>query len=232
MRHPSPLTWFRFHASDLGFAGWLAFRGHLVRCTDCRERCAREVRERLAFEGESPVARGGGAAIALRFAMPAVAIIAMLVVWQLSARSGSRPTETAMNDQDTFRPKGSGTFDVLVVRGDEEVLLGERCREGDALQARYASSSSKQMMVVGVDPHGTARVLFPLDGETSQAITPGPNLVGNSWVLDGEPGRERFVAFFSESPLRAEDARRAARAEKPSLPGATAIVRDCVKAGR
>jgi hypothetical protein len=228
MTHPSSLTWFRFHAGDLGVFGWVAFRVHLVRCSECRQRCRHEIAERLAFEGgAAPAPR---AAWAFRIAMPVFAVAACLLVWQLSARRGG---ELASNDEpEGFRPKGSSVFDVLVVRAEEEALLGPRCREGDALQARYTTSSSKQILVVGVDPHGTARVLFPLDGETSQAIATGPNLVPNSWVLDGEPGRERFVAFFSDAPLRGEDARRAALSARPQLAGATVVVRECVKAAR
>lgn len=231
MSHPSPLTWFRFHASELGFLGWVSFRAHLVRCSDCRHRCQRELVERAAFEGAEPASR---AAFAFRLAMPVIAIAAGILVWQLSARHPGAPNdELAMNaEPDGFRAKGSSVFDLFVVRAEEEALLGPRCREGDALQARFASSRSKQILVVGVDPHGTARVLFPLDGETSQPITPGPNLVANSWTLDAEPGRERFVAFFSDAPLRAEDARRAAVSERPQLAGATVVVRDCLKAAR
>jgi Domain of unknown function (DUF4384) len=228
MSHPTPLTWFRFHAGDLGLFAWLSFGAHRLRCAECRERCQREIAERLAFEGNGPVPR---APFAFRLALPVLAIAAGVLVWQLWPRRGGE--QLALNDEpEGFRPKGASVFDVFVVRAEEEALLGPRCREGDALQARYTSSHSAQIMVVGVDPHGTARVLFPLDGETSQAITTGPNFVANSWVLDGEPGRERFVAFFSDAPLRAEDARRAALADKPQLPGATVVVRDCVKAAR
>lgn len=231
MSHPSSLTWFRFHARDLGLLGWISLRGHLLRCSECRVRCQHEVAERRAFEGATATP---GRVFALRLLMPIVAVAAGLLIWQLSAgRGGPRGAETALNTEpDTFRPKGSGVFDVFVVRGEEEALLGPRCREGDALQARFTSSGSKQILVVGVDPHGTARVLFPLDGESSQPITAGPSFVANSWVLDGEPGRERFVAFFSEAPLRAEDARRAAVSERPQLAGATVVVRDCTKAAR
>ena len=231
MSHPTPLTWFRFHAADLGVLGWVSFRAHLVGCSECRLRCRRELAERAAFEGASPAPR---AALAFRFAMPVIAIAAGILVWQVSARRPVSPGgELAVNaEPDGFRAKGSSVFDLFVVRAEEEALLGPRCREGDALQARYTSSRSKQILVVGVDPHGAARVLFPLDGETSQAITPGPNLVANSWVLDAEPGRERFVAFFSDEPLRAEDARRAALSDRPQLPGATVVVRDCLKGPR
>ena len=227
MSHPSPLTWFRFHAGDLGLFAWLSFRGHRLRCAECRARCRREVAERLAFEGDVPVARPS---YVFRLALPMLAVAAGILVWQLWPRRGE---ELALNVEPAgFRAKGASVFDLFVVRGEEEALLGPRCREGDALQARYASSRSAQIVVVGVDPHGTARVLFPLDGATSQTITPGPSLVPNSWVLDGEPGRERFVAFFSDAPLPAEDARRAALSDRPQLPGATVVVRDCVKAAR
>jgi hypothetical protein len=230
MSHPSPLTWFRFHAEDLGVLPWLSFRMHLLRCSECRQRCRRELAERSTFEGAAPV-RG---VLSFRLLMPAFGVVAALVVWQVSSyREGQTNEPLAMNaEPDTFRPKGSSVFDIFVVRSEEEALLGPRCREGDALQARYTSSAAKQIMVVGVDPHGTARVLYPLDGEASQAVTTGPNLVPNSWVLDGEPGRERFVAFFSEAPVRAEDARRAALGDKPELMGATVVVRDCIKAAR
>jgi len=231
MSHPSSLTWFRFHASDLGFLGWISFRGHLLRCSECRVRCRREIVERRAFEGATPPPRR---VFALRLVLPIVAVAAAVVIWQLSAgRGDNRGEELAMNTEpDTFRPKGSSVFDVFVVRGSDTALLGPRCREGDALQARYTSSGSRQLLVVGVDPHGTARVLLPLDGETSQPIAAGPSFVANSWVLDGEPGRERFVAFFSEAPLRAEDARRAAVSDRPQLTGATVVVRDCIKGAR
>lgn len=231
MTHPSSLTWFKLHANDLGFGGWLSFRAHLVMCAECRLRYRRELSERAAFEGVEATPRWG---FALRIAMPLATVAAAVLVWQLSAGRGAAPGgELAMNTEpDGFRPKGSSVFDIFVVRAEEEALLGPKCREGDALQARYTNSASKQILVVGVDPLGTARVLYPLDGETSQPITPGPNLVGNSWVLDAEPGRERFVAFFSEAPLRADDARRAALTDRPQLTGATVVVRDCVKGAR
>lgn len=228
MSHPSPLTWFRFHAGELGLFAWLPFCSHRLRCAECRARCQREVAERLAFEGAGPVTRPS---YAFRLAMPILAVAACVLVWQLWPRRSDE--QLALNDgPDGFRPKGANVFDLFVVRGEEQAPLGPRCREGDAVQALYASSRSAQIMVIGVDPHDTARVLFPIDGATSQAITPGPSLVPNSWVLDGEPGRERFVAFFSDAPLSAEDARRAALSDQPQLAGANVVVRACVKVAR
>lgn len=229
MSHPSPLTWFRFHAGELGVFAWMSFGAHRLRCAECRTRCQREVAERVAFEGAEPVARPH---YAFRLALPILAVAACLLVWQLFARHAANEQLALNMEPEGFRPKGASAFDLFVVRGEEEALLGPRCREGDALQARVASSRPGQIIVVGVDPHGTARVLFPLDGATSQAITPGPSLVPNSWVLDAEPGRERFVAFFSDAPLSAEDARRAALRDQPQLTGATVVVRSCVKVAR
>ncbi len=52
-----------------------------------------------------------------------------------------------------------------------------------------------------------------------------------SWILDAVPGRECFVAFFSDQPLGAEAATRALNGspEAPALPGASVRVQCCEK---
>ncbi len=145
----------------------------------------------------------------------ATAAAALFVVWALPAG-------------DELRAKGSSAFEIYSTSPEGPVLLGQRCRPGDSLQAEYRSDRP-YLLVVGVDPDDRARTLLPLDGATSMRITAGNQLAPSSWVLDEQPGRERFVAFFSDAPISAAVAHRTAMAGQPSLASTTVVVRECVK---
>jgi hypothetical protein len=205
MKHYAELTWFGFHARDLTLPQWLAFRWHALRCAQCGARLDRELAERRAFEGRAP-RRWWLALIPLVVAASLLVVLNAPPVEDLTAKGGSR-------------------FELWV--GGMKAL-GTHCAAGDALQAR-AESKRKYLLVLEVDPSGNARVLYPLDGTQSAALAGGPLTLPQSWTLDAAPGRERFVAFFSDAPVSAVDASRAARDVRPVLDGADAIVRECVK---
>jgi hypothetical protein len=234
VKHPSPLTFFEAHASELGLFAWVAFRVHLVRCDACRARFEREkadaaaatfddrVDARLRAAGVTPATRSPMRWIAAPVAAGALVVLLLLIV--------RRPDRTLDDGGDTLRAKGGGTsFLVYVARDGGIDLLGPQCSPGDALQAQYRTSK-KQYLVVGVDPDGHARTLVPVDGKTSTPTTPGSlQSLPNSWVLDAARGRERFVGFFSDQPIDAARAEAAAKADKPALEGAVAIVHECTK---
>lgn len=237
MKHPSPRVFFEAHAGELGLGAWLGFRLHLMRCERCRTRWDEEhaAAESAVFDDRVD-ARLRAAGVTgtkkdpTRWIMiPALAgVLVLLLVFFFRG-----PDRVHDDGGETLRPKGGTTSTFLVYvspkGGDGGVdLLGPTCAPGDALQAQYRTNR-KQVLVVGVDPAGEARVLAPLDGKTSAPTTIGLQSLPQSWVLDEAKGRERFVAFFSDAPIDAARATAAAKAEKPALEGTIAVVRECTK---
>lgn len=235
MKHPSPLVFFEAHAGELGLSAWIGFRLHLLRCEACRARFERaeadaraatfddRVDARLRAAGVAPTAgaRSRGPWIAVPLAAGALVVL-LLVFFR-------RPDPRLDEGDAPLRAKGGGTTFLVYVGRDGGVdLLGPECSPGDALQAQYRTSK-KQYLVVGVDPDGRARTLVPVDGATSTETAPGLQSLPNSWVLDAARGRERFVGFFSDRPIDAARAEAAAKADKPTLEGAVAIVHECIK---
>ncbi len=211
MNHPFSRTWFQFHASDLSLRQWITFRLHVWRCQTCRQRLNAELEERSSFEGARAPRRWILAPVAVALGLS----IVLLRVTQ---------------NTDDLRPKGGSRFD-LIVADSPAHALGARCAPGDRLQASVRTERA-HFVIVGVDPFGKTRTLFPLDGLQSAPRPEGLFQLPNSWTLDAAVGRERFVAFFSDEPIASEAAQQAAVLGRPSLNGAEAIVRDCSKAVR
>ena len=232
--HPTPVVWFKLHAKDLSIPAWISLRAHTLRCAECKSRLANERRERAGIEalfddrvadrlrGVTASAEPSRRRVARAwFAIPAAAL-AVLMFLVIRPRSG------VVGDDEMRMKGGASIFLVYVATPAGTDLLGDRCRPGDGLQAQYRTTKA-QYLIVGVDPDLVARTLAPLDAATSTATAPGLQSLPQSWVLDAAPGRERFVAFFSDLPIDAARAQEAAKQEKPLLAGATAIVHECRK---
>jgi hypothetical protein len=227
-RHPSELSWFRFHAHDLPVLAWLSFRFHALRCDACGTRLRNETRARAAVEALLDRAKPAGPSPSRAWIFVSLATAAAVAIVLFIAR----PKPEIPND-DGLRTKGGSASFVLHVAVDGGTdILGERCQPGDALQAEYRSDKP-YVLVVGVDPANQARTLIPLDGAESMRLAgKGVETAPQSWVVDEAQGRERFVAFFSDAPIDSSRARSAALRDRPELEGAITIVRECTKVPR
>ena len=208
MKHPSSLTWFRLASSDLSLGSYLQLRVHLLRCAACRDRLERE--QAALAEAERLLPPSPAPAPAPRrwpwTVGAAVALALLLVV----------VTEQPGRERDDLRAKGSSRFDLLV---SGERALGSTCRAGEVLQGMVESERA-YVLVLGIDPRGEARVLYPPGGTRSAPLAPGPLLLPQSWTLDEAEGVERFVALFSARPLMAS---------APGGPGVERVERSCRK---
>ena len=75
-------------------------------------------------------------------------------------------------------------------------------------------------------------LLYPVGGESSAEVFAGEVLTPGSWVLDATPGKERFVALFSDRNIPLEEVRRTIEAAANSavvVPGAHSVERSCLK---
>ncbi len=223
-RHPDALTWSRFLGRELGVFQRLSFARHLRECERCRNRRDALLRERAAFEGaperEEELSRLLRRAPSSRppprllfgLGMATAAALALAVFILPRGEPG----------EDVLRAKGGSHFELWVNRGDVATQLGDECRPGDALRARYRTDR-RYLLVLGRDGTGEIAPLFPPAGTGPVRLVEGEGLTPGSWVLDDRPGREQFIAFFSDAPISEAEASAAVRKageRTPTLEGA------------
>lgn len=223
--HPSSLVWFRYHADDLPLFLWFRFRVHVARCAACSLRLREEKSERARVEAVLNGARPAPSRrLPIWFGIPAVLGGAAVLFFLFAPRPKIEP-----GVEPDLREKGGGSSFFVFVKHDGGVLpISDACIQGDALQAQYKTDKA-HVLVVGVDPEGEVRTLFPLDGTESTRAGVELETLPQSWVLDDVLGRERFVAFFSDEPLEARRAHAIARESEPPPPGVMVVVRQCTK---
>jgi hypothetical protein len=209
--HISALTWFRFESGDLYFGEWLHLRLHLGRCETCRaQRDARQIIGEGREVGQRRVRR----------TMTVLSGVAVLGVSALTVLQ--RPARGV----DELTPKGgASTFNLAKVR-PTAVPLDEICAAGDVLQGELRTTK-KYVLVIGASG-ASVQVLYPAGLTQSAEVGNGVLRMPNSWVVDSEPGLERFVALFSDTPLDAEETMlKVLRGEAVS--GTEQIFRQCRK---
>jgi hypothetical protein len=86
-------------------------------------------------------------------------------------------------------------------------------------------SERRFVMILLLSGDGQLQVLHPLDGASSAEVA---KETPHSWELDDALGREQFIAFFSDEPVAATDARQWAR-EGQWPTHIEAIQRSCTK---
>ena len=218
--HPSSLVWFRYGAKDLHPWEVVSFRWHTARCAECAERLAVE-REGVSAPvpplpfPSAPAARGDGP---LAWIFPALtsAALVLLAVW----------VSPAVLEATGLQAKGGSQFD-LWIAAEPPRLLGKQCEPGQRVQP-LVETHREYLLVIGIDPSGTASVLFPVRGQRSGTATQGKSALPQSWTFDAAPGTERFIALFSDAPIDREQGLRFA--EGVALPrGVERVERSCVK---
>ncbi|MEO1483071.1 MAG: hypothetical protein AAFU77_13275 [Myxococcota bacterium] len=93
-------------------------------------------------------------------------------------------------------------------------LTGQRVAAGDTLQLTYDASGRSHGALFGVDGSETVSQLWPA-GDKSAALPASIGTYDFSLTLDDVPGRERFVAVFSDGPVRLDVVLVALRNEGP-----------------
>lgn len=237
--HLTELDWARLLGGELGWWAGRHQRRHLRGCATCRQQEEALLAERRAFQAaparaaelgrlgaslpppasrptQRPASRlawGGAAALAL-----GLAVLAVL--------PGAPPG-------DALAAKGGATFTVLVERPGGSDPLGARCAPGDRLMATWRTPLP-HLLVLERDGQGRVQALFPREGAASARLSAPEGATPGSWILDDAPGRECFIAFFSEAPIATAAAAGALAAapERPALAGVTAVARCCDKAAR
>lgn len=184
MTHISALTWFSYESKSLSLGAWLGLRVHLVRCAACREQYRR--RQALApLQMRAPRTWG---LVAIAGAAAAAAVVLLTFTVQRSP----------LGDELTM--KGSSRF---VLHQVNAVLRGE-CQPGDVLQGEVFSSRPFGLVIL-LSESGAHQVLFPPGGNRSAVLKDRSVRMPNSWTVDREVGRERFIALFSDRPLVVSD---------------------------
>lgn len=177
-----------------------------------------QILERLDAEPERPAALAWWR----RPWLPAMAAAAALFA--------VAPSMMGPDTTPTTREKGGGVGLVMFVKdahGIRRADDGERLREGDQVQFRYAASGLGHLFVVSVDSRGVVAPLYPEDPTQSIDVeAEGTHVLEGSVILDDAVGPERFFALFSETPVRfaeIDEAVRAARAEVADVTGLSAL---------
>lgn len=107
------------------------------------------------------------------------------------------------------RIKGLTDLQASLLRdGEVTDVDGEtRVRAGDQLQFSVDTGDYDHLVLVGIDGTGDVTVYLPADGGASLPVERGAGrLLERGFELDGSPGPEVFVAFFTDEPIDAVDA--------------------------
>jgi hypothetical protein len=215
--HISALTWFRFESNALGFFELLAFRVHLLRCAACTAQASR----RAAL---SPNRRRTGFSARWVFAGTAALVIASVCAFMVLSRLMTSPV-----DAGDFTVKGASSFVLFNVTTKSS--LAATCAPQDVLQGEVSSTTKRFITVVGVSG-GAPRILYPLNGPRSEELVSGRVRLPNSWVLDDEPGTERFVAVLSDEAMKTAVVQGLVERGGSFPSGVEVIERTCVKTPR
>ncbi len=236
-RHPSELTWARALAAELGWLGRTRLRRHLAACDACRRLEAELAEDRRAFEADPRRgddlrllrARGADAApprVSHGVLRIAAAVAGATLVAGIAVVATRRPTSPEL------APKGLDAFQLFVDRPAGARPLGDHCAPGNRIIGRYRTDRP-YLLLLERDGRGRVQTLVPRDGLESARLPASEGTTSESWVLDAVPGRECFVAIFSDEPVGVAAARHALleRPEAPALPGAVIVVLCCEKGG-
>jgi hypothetical protein len=99
--------------------------------------------------------------------------------------------------------KASFALQMFVQRGEgaERVQTGDLLRPGDHVRVVPIGDGANYLLLVHVDALGVSQVVYPWGGASSGAMPPSMEALEGSFVLDDQPGRERFVAFFTTTAI-------------------------------
>lgn len=111
-------------------------------------------------------------------------------------------------DAERLTAKGSElvSFDLERRRGGTSLPWDGRCEADDELWATWRVSADSHLVVIGEDANGARQLLLPEDGRSrSFPVSAGRGRAVRGWVLDAQPGVQRFYAIFSARPLGASE---------------------------
>lgn len=224
--HPSELAWSLYQGNALSPWQQWRFRGHLARCSRCRERAHTQGKEQMHFrtdprrhgelarllgaapaqaETRRPKQPSPGRSIPWLYLAPPLGVVGVVLLLLQPA-----PTEPPGWD---LRPKGDEYFVVYVKRGDAVVPLEEHCAPGDALRANYHTSKT-HLLVLGRAGGEAPQVLHPFAGARSAVIGEAPAWTPGSWVIDAPPAPQELWALLSNGPISSEVAVEAVRSDR------------------
>jgi hypothetical protein len=137
------------------------------------------------------------------FAGGVLALVAACLLWI------QRPLSVAGNE--VIRFKGPASLEVFVKRGERVAAMrdGDALAGGDQLGFVYTLAEPRHLLLLSIDDTGAITRYFPSDGN-SQRLAAGARVqLPLAVELDAHRGEERLVAFFSDTPLDENAARRA-----------------------
>ncbi|RKH41813.1 hypothetical protein [Corallococcus llansteffanensis] len=199
------------HLSRLELDEWLAgldpsgrMGAHVASCAACGQ-LAEGMRQARESSLRAPRAATVLAKLEAKRAQPARArwswggpLVAALTVGLALIIYVPRGTE------DGVRLKGSVALRLL----SEDGASVTGARPGERVTLAVGTGPYRNVLVLAVDEAGAVDVLWPQGGATSGTVEPGAQ-VPLSPPLEVTPGSVAVQAFFSDAPLRAEDARAA-----------------------
>jgi hypothetical protein len=175
-------------------------RAQAAKAREARERARGQVRQ------VGPLVRLARFAPAVRFAGPAAALAAVIVVVGLLVVNiypglrGSASAAAAGVEQ--ARLKGGSAHLVLyrqTAAGAEALRDNDVVRQGDMLQIGYVGAGTKYGVILSLDGRGVVTVHHPPGAASSAALEPeGETLLSSAYELDDAPGFERFFLVSSE----------------------------------
>lgn len=114
----------------------------------------------------------------------------------------------------TVRVKGAAAVDFIIggAGPNREAVDGERLAPGERLRLVVHPGERAHLLALSVDAAGEVTALYARDGE-SLPVTPGATAVLPDSIAFEGAGAERLYVLFSDRPLAAAEAARAARAE-------------------
>jgi hypothetical protein len=216
--HLSPFTLMRLLGEEVGDE-----RPHLEAHLESCPACAAALAEQRAIQDEGArrapgmvegVARGARASRPLRrplwlgLAAAGACAVALAIVRPPVAPGG-------------FRLKGASRFEFACRDGGRvwRCGSGERVEPGTGVGIRVVLDAPGWLVVLGRDSSRRWRSYLPGEGESAvPAATGASDPLGQSLVLDGSPGEERFVVVVAPRPFRWAELLDGADAEALRLP--------------
>lgn len=201
------------HLSRLELDEWLAgldpsgrMGAHVASCAVCgqqaegmrqaREESLRAPRAATVFAKlEAKRARPARARWSWSWGGPLVAALAVGLALIIHVPRGT---------EDGVRLKGSVALSLL----SEDGAAVTSAKPGERVTLAVGTGPYRNVLVLAVDEAGAVEVLWPQGGQTSGTVEPGAQ-VALSPALEVTPGSVAVQAFFSDVPMRAEDARAA-----------------------
>ncbi|MBX5484826.1 MAG: DUF4384 domain-containing protein [Myxococcaceae bacterium] len=142
-------------------------------------------------------------------------------------------------EQPYYGTKGGAQLDVVALRGDRQLPVGNdtTLSAGDRIRFLVDSGGAHYVLLVSKDGEGNVTVYYPYDGAESAELPGAGGLeeLPGSIELDAAVGRERLFAIFSDQPVRADAVRTALERgeDLQALPGVREVAtREFMKEAR